>query len=97
MDDMAEVETEDLDEAYFRARLKVWEDGYRAEGREQGREQGRAEGERAVLERQLRRRFGQLDPHVGVRLGEATAGELMVWAENVLDAATLDEVFRSGQ
>ena len=60
---------------------------------QQARNEGRAEGERAVLERQLRRRFGELDPGVGVRLGKASPDELGVWAENVLVAATLDEVF----
>ena len=40
MDDMAEVDQLDEtdDDAYFAARRKVWEDQYRAEGREQARE-----------------------------------------------------------
>ena len=53
------------DDAYFAARRKVWEDQYRAEGREQAREQARAEaraearaGECARLYRQAARRFG---------------------------------------
>ena len=62
-------------------------------GIEQGVRQGRAEGERAVLERLLFRRFGELPPRVGARLGGAAEAELEAWADNVLDAATLDEVF----
>ena len=61
--------------------------------REEGRREGRAEGERAVLERQLFRRFGELPPEVGVRLGGASEVDLEAWADNVLNAATLDEVF----
>ena len=64
-------------------------------GIEQGREQGRAEGERAVLERQLRRRFGLLPPEAAERLRRAPEAELETWADNVLDAGTLDEVFRT--
>ena len=64
-------------------------------GIEQGIEKGRAEGGRAVLERQLRRRFGQLSPGTAERLRQAPEAELATWADNVLDAATLDEVFRT--
>ena len=59
-----------------------------------GIEQGRAEGERAVLERLLRRRFGRLPPEAAERLRRAAEAELETWADNVLDAGTLDEVFR---
>ena len=64
-------------------------------GIEQGVQQGRVEGERAILERQLRRRFGLLSPKVAARLGQATAADLETWAENVLDAPTLYDVFDS--
>ena len=60
---------------------------------QRARDEGRREGERAVLERQIRRRFGALPPTVGARLGGASTADLEAWAENVLDAATLDEVF----
>ena len=65
----------------------------RDEGRHQGRRQGRVEGGRAVLERQLRRRFGLLPPGIVERLEQASAHDLETWADNVLDAGTLDGVF----
>ena len=65
----------------------------RDEGIEQGIEQGRAEGERAVLERLLRRRFGPLPPAAVELLQGAPEAELQAWADNVLDADTLEEVF----
>ena len=64
-----------------------------ARGIEQGIARGRVEGERAVLERLLRRRFGLLPPGTASRLGRASAADLETWAENVLDAETLDDVF----
>ena len=65
----------------------------RDEGIEQGMRQGRAEGERAVLARQLRRRFGRLPPDAAERLRRAPEADLEAWADNVLDAGSLDEVF----
>ena len=67
------------------------------QGMRQGMKQGRVEGERALLERQLQRRFGLLSPEVASRLGQASAADLETWAENVLEAPTLDDVFDSGQ
>ena len=63
------------------------------QGMQRGMEQGRVEGERAVLERLLRRRFGRLPPATARRLDRASPEDLEAWAENVLDAGTLDEVF----
>ena len=64
--------------------------------RDEGRHEGRHEGRQAVLERLLRRRFGLLPPGVAERLRRASAGEIEAWADNVLDADTLDDVFRAG-
>ena len=63
------------------------------EGIQQGVRQGRVEGERAVLEHQLRRRFGLLSPEITDRLSRATAANVETWAGNVLDAETLEDVF----
>ena len=63
------------------------------EGVRQGIRAGRVDGERTVLERLLRRRFGRLPPAVADRLHQAPAADLEAWAENVLDARTLDDVF----
>ena len=65
------------------------------QGMEQGIVQGRLDGERAVLERQLRRRFGSLSPEVTARVGEASVADVEAWAEKVLDADTLEDVFNS--
>ena len=61
--------------------------------RDEGMREGRVEGERTVLERQLRRRFGLLSPAVVDRLHKASVADLEAWAENLLDARTMDDVF----
>jgi len=68
---------------------------HKAEGRAEGMEQGRVDGERAVLERLLLRRFGSVSPEVAARVGGASAADLETWAERVLDADTLEDVFGS--
>ena len=67
------------------------------QGIERGMKQGRVEGERALLERLLQRRFGLLSPEVAERLGQASVADLESWAENVVDAPTLDDVFDSSR
>lgn len=59
----------------------------------QGRQQGMQQGELAVLSRLLARRFGPLDTATAERLQQASPAELERWADNILDARTLDEVF----
>ena len=68
-----------------------------ARGMERGIERGRTEGERAVLARLLQRRFGKLPPEATERLERAPETQLETWADNVLDADTLDDVFRSSR
>ncbi|MXY52303.1 MAG: DUF4351 domain-containing protein [Gammaproteobacteria bacterium] len=61
---------------------------------QRARDEGRQEGTRTVLERQLQRRFGLLSPRVAERLRRASADDLATWVDRVLDANSLDEVFR---
>ena len=67
---------------------------YFSEGREKGRVEGRAEGTATVLSKQLALRFGALDPATAERLRAASATELERWAEHILTASSLEEVFR---
>jgi len=66
-------------------------------GLEQGIERGRREGQQealsGVLHRQLTRRFGTLPAELAQRLSQATPEQLEIWADRVLDATVLDEVF----
>jgi len=48
-----------------------------------------------VIQRQLAKRFGRggLDFRTQERLRTATAGQLDLWAERILDARTIEDVF----
>lgn len=60
----------------------------------EGRAKGRAEGTATVLSKQLALRFGALDAATAERLRAASAAELERWAEHILTASSLEEVFR---
>ena len=57
------------------------------------REKSIREGNAAVLLRQLRRKFGPLDGIVEERISSAEGDRILAWADRVLSAASLDEVF----
>ena len=62
-------------------------------GLETGLAKGRAEGGSALLVRLLNRRFGSLPRTIIERLAQATPDQLEIWADRVLDADSLDDVF----
>jgi predicted transcriptional regulator len=61
----------------------------------EGKIEGRMEGKQSVLQRLLAKRFGDsvLDIRMQERLRSATPEELDTWAERILDAATIDDIF----
>ena len=63
-------------------------------GIEIGEARGLLTGQRQTVARQLARRFGPLNPDVEARLASATKDELDYWADALLTARSLDEVFR---
>jgi hypothetical protein len=62
--------------------------------RAEGRVEGRAEHAAGVLVRLLTRKFATVPDGVRARIDTAPLEQLDTWTERVLDAATLDEVFR---
>lgn len=83
---------EGKDEGRFEGRNEGRNEG-RVEGRVEGRAEGRIEGEAEVVRRQLERRFGPLPEGARTRLAAADADTLLRWADRLLDARSLDEVF----
>jgi hypothetical protein len=63
---------------------------YRAEWLAAGRAEGRAE----MLLRQLSVKFGPVSAEIDQRVRSADVAELDVWAERVLVAQAIDDVFR---
>ena len=64
-----------------------------AKGVAEGRQVGRLEGKLETLTRQLTRRFGPLPEWAAERLKVGTAEQFDLWADRVLDAASLTDVF----
>jgi hypothetical protein len=60
---------------------------------EEGEARGRAERARSLLNKQLSLKFGALPDDVLARLEDAEDEELDLWAERILTASSLDEVF----
>ncbi|NEX21021.1 DUF4351 domain-containing protein [Thiorhodococcus mannitoliphagus] len=71
-------------------RRQGWQEGW-----QEGRQEGRQEGECSLLERQLIKRFGPLDVATRARLRAAGTEQLEAWAERILDANRLDDVFNT--
>jgi predicted transposase YdaD len=80
-------------EAYMKTGAEQLIEQGREQGLEQGREQGRAQGRAEMLIRQLGRRFGAVEPTLATRVRSGSADELDRWADRILGAATLAEVF----
>jgi flagellar biosynthesis/type III secretory pathway protein FliH len=63
-------------------------------GIQKGMEKGIEKGEALILQRQLARRFGVLPNQILETIAAASAGQIENWCDRVLDAQSLDEVFR---
>ena len=70
-----------------------WTENWKRQGLQEGRQIGRLEGESTLLERLLAKRFGPLDDDLRARLQAASSEQLETWAERLLDAANLSDVF----
>ena len=80
-------------------RLPLFSEKWISEGRKEGRMEGEARGEAkgraAILNRLLTKRFGKhiVDLHLEDRLINSSPEQLDAWAERILDAKTIDDVF----
>nr|VFJ69680.1 MAG: protein of unknown function (DUF4351) [Candidatus Kentron sp. DK] len=63
------------------------------QGMQQGKLEGKIEGAATILERQLTKRFGSLNDEIRDRINAATLEQLDLWADRILDAATVNAVF----
>ena len=68
-----------------------------AEGAAKGRIEGRAQGKADTLLRLLRKRFRTVPDDLEQRIRTADSDHLDDWAERILDARTLAEVFGTDQ
>ena len=63
--------------------------------REEGRAEGRAEGERGLLLKLVTLKFGTPSDDVQARVAGAALEDVERWAERILTASSLDEMFAS--
>lgn len=75
-------------------RLDTWAQKHEQKGIEKGLGQGIVKGEALLLQRLLTRRFGALPNNIVGQIAAATSPELELWGDRVLDAVSLEEVFR---
>jgi hypothetical protein len=74
--------------------MERWRRAIVALSEARGEERGRMEGRRSLITRQLETRFGALPEDKTSRIQSGKAEELDAWAERLLTAVSLDEVFR---
>jgi hypothetical protein len=65
------------------------------EGRQVGLQEGRQVGHRELLLRQMERKFGTVNPAARRRIEDAEDRQLLAWAETLLTAESLEDVFSS--
>jgi len=75
-------------------KLDLWAQQFQQEGREEGRQEGLKTGEALALQKLLAKRFGTLPTDLVSLIGSASTEQLERWLDRVLDADSLDEVFR---
>ena len=64
------------------------------EGVVKGLQQGMEKGKRAILLRQLQRKFGSIPAHCQKRIEKAHAEELLDWADTIITADSLQDIFK---
>ncbi|HEX9737042.1 MAG TPA: DUF4351 domain-containing protein, partial [Thermoanaerobaculia bacterium] len=65
----------------------------RQEGLREGKQEGLREGEAEVVLRQMESKHGPLPARAMERVRSADAEQLLVWAERILTAGSLNEIF----
>jgi predicted transposase/invertase (TIGR01784 family) len=93
---LRQITADAADEADMQTIAEMFEERGWEKGRQEGRQEGLLVGERNLLLRMLRRRFGEVTPVALARITTADQPALERWAEQLLTAATLDEVFVPG-
>ena len=63
-------------------------------GHQEGRQEGRREEARNMLHRLITRRFGPMSAATHAHLENATIEQLEQWADNVLDASGVEDLFK---
>ncbi len=77
----------------LKEQIRQWEQKAHEEGIEKGIEQGIEQGEAEVLLRQLKQKFGAVSGEILRRVDQAESEQLLTWAERILTAERIEDVF----
>ncbi len=76
---------------------RQWQDEARKEGEKEGwkagEKKGQKKGESTILIKQLTHKFGTIDARTRRRIADASSKQLLNWAERVLTADRIEDVF----
>lgn len=75
--------------------VQRWQQEFREEGLRAGEKTGEKKGEVRLLLRQLESKFGPLDARTRARVRRAGSERLLTWADRVLTAERLEQVFEA--
>jgi len=86
-------------------RLEEWALDYEAQGMkkgiqqgmQEGRQQGEKKGEALALQRLLTKRFGTISSDMTARIADASSEQIELWLDQVLEANSLEELFKPGK
>ncbi|MFT3741117.1 MAG: Rpn family recombination-promoting nuclease/putative transposase [Gammaproteobacteria bacterium] len=70
-----------------------WEEQGRMKGRHEGRQEGRHEAEQLMLQRIIKRRFGEIPSVYMKKIDKANEQKLFLWADRTVMANTLEQIF----
>ena len=76
-------------------RIEAWGRKSLEDGLKEGLEEGIRRGQAQLLRRQLTSRFGVLPKVIHQYLDQADTTELEQWADNILEASSLEHIFSS--
>ena len=79
----------------FKFGFEKWAESMQGTWLQQGIEKGIGQGESALLQKQLIKRFGTLSHDLESKLQQASVDQLELWGVRILDAQTLNDVFRA--
>ena len=74
-------------------KMTTFADRFIEKGIEKGIVEGKAQGQASVLLKQLQIRFGGVDSQYRQRIEQADTDTLLLWAERILTADSLEDVF----
>jgi hypothetical protein len=78
-------------------RMVEWAEGYKAQGVQTGIQQGMQQGEALALQKLLSKRFGVIPMEIASQISTATSQQIEAWLDLVLDAPSLEAIFRPTQ